>query len=132
VFVRTARPITIKIVYLILISMFPIITHYLFPVSFVMYGMSMILIEIYCWTYYLFKFIYFHETLMYVKGIMLTINISAYFCYLIIDILGNAIISQNILLFIATFSIFLGNFFITYRKYILKNTIINKDLKGEN
>ena len=69
---------------------------------------------------------------MYVKGIMLTINISTYFCYLIIYLVGNAIVSQNILLFIAAFSIFLGNFFVTYRKHILKNVIINKELKGEN
>jgi hypothetical protein len=69
---------------------------------------------------------------MHVKGIMLTINVSAYFCYLIITILGNAIISQNVLLFISTFSVFLGNFFVTFRKHLLKNTIINQDLRGEN
>ena len=63
---------------------------------------------------------------MYVKGIMLTINISANMCYLTIFLLDNAIISQNILLFIATFSVFLGNFFITIRQHTLKETVINK------
>lgn len=82
--------------------------------------------------YFLRKFIYFHELLMHIKGVMLTVSISAYFCYLIITILDNAIISQNILLFITTFSIFLGNFFVTIRKHLLKNTIINQDLRGEN
>jgi hypothetical protein len=69
---------------------------------------------------------------MYMKGVMLTISISANICYLAIYIVDSAILSQNILLFIATFSIFLANFFVTYRKYLLENIIINKDLKGEN
>jgi hypothetical protein len=104
----------------------------MFPLSLAMYGMGMLLVEVWVWIFYLHKLVYFHEALMQARGVMLTVNISAYFCYLIIYILENAIISQNILLFIATFSLFLANFFLTYRKYILKNTIINADLKGEN
>lgn len=67
---------------------------------------------------------------MNIRGVMLTISISASLCYLAIFILDNAIISQNILLFISSFSLFLGDFFLVFRKNILRNTIINKDLKG--
>jgi hypothetical protein len=130
--VRIARPITLKVVNIVIVSAFPIMSHYMFPTSFALYSFAMLILETYNWYYYLHKLIYFHELFMYMKGVMLTISISANICYLAIYIVDSAILSQNILLFIATFSIFLGNFFVTYRKYLLENIIINKDLKGEN
>ena len=61
----------------------------------------------------------------------MSISISTHICYIAINVLANAIISQNVLLFISTFSIFLANFFVVFRNSIVKNTIINEDLKGE-
>jgi len=67
---------------------------------------------------------------MNMKGITLTIAISTYTCYLSVYLLDNDILNENILMFIATFSFFLGNFFVVFRNSIVKDTIINKDLKG--
>jgi hypothetical protein len=92
----------------------------------------MVGLEIYKWNYYLKTFIYFHELFMNLKGIMLSLVISANLCYLAIYTMNNAIVAQNAMLFIATFTIFLGNFFIVFRNNIIKNTIVNKDLRGEN
>lgn len=113
-------------------TLFPILTKLMYPTSFLLYIIIVLIIEIYKWGFYLRSFIYFHELFMNLKGIMLSITISANLCYLAIYIMDNAIVAQNVLLFISTFSIFLSNFFVVFRNHIVKDTVINKTLKSED
>ena len=69
---------------------------------------------------------------MSLKGVTLSVAISTYICYLTIYTIYNAILAENVLLFITTFSVFLGNFFVVFRKSIIKDTIIDKDLREDN
>jgi len=62
---------------------------------------------------------------MNLQGLTLSLTISANLCYLAIYTMDNAIIAENVLLFISTFCLFLGNFFIVFRNNIVKDTIIN-------
>jgi len=130
--VRGTRPLTVRLFILGMATLFPLITKLMFPISFLLYILVMLIVEIYKWIFYLKKFIYFHELFMSLKGIMLSLVISANLCYLAIYTMNNAIIAQNVLLFITTFCLFLSNFFIVFRNNIIKNTIINQTLRGED
>ena len=63
---------------------------------------------------------------------MLSVIIASHICYIWIYLMDNDIIAQNVMLFISTFSLFLGNFFVVYRNFIIKDTIINKQLRTDH
>jgi hypothetical protein len=81
---------------------------------------------------YCLGFVYFKEVFMALKGVLTAWNISALVCYLAIFVLDNAIVAQNIMLFISAFFVFLANFFLVFRNNIIKTTIIDKSLKNED
>jgi hypothetical protein len=130
VLVRAPSSLSLHLLQLGNIALFPLLAHLLYPTSFLIYILINLVGVISQWWTYLRDFIYFQEQLTKLKGILLSVNISANLCYLSIDTLSNAIISQNVLIFITAFSIFLGNFFSVFRNYLVKNTIINQELRN--
>ena len=42
--VRTARPVTLKILQLVMVCAFPVLSRLVYPVSFAMYGLGMLLV----------------------------------------------------------------------------------------
>ncbi len=132
VLVRVPRSLTSQFIDLLMVFMFPLLSNTIYPTSFLIYLVVNGGVISSQWWDYLKTFIYFEETFANLKGILLSINISAHLCYLSIDTLNNAIIAQNVMLFITAFSIFLANFFMVFRNTIVKNIIINQDLKGQH
>ena len=124
------RSLTSQLIDLLMVVMFPILKNTIYPTSFLIYLVVNGGVIASQWSDYLRTFIYFEETFANLKGILLSINISAHLCYLSIDTLNNTIIAQNVLLFITAFSIFLANFFVVFRNTIVKNIIINQEMKG--
>ena len=129
--VRTPYSLTPKMIELGTIALFPLLSHLIYPTSFLVYVTANLVGIISQWWFLLKMFAYFQEELTQLKGVLLSINISANICYLSIDLLSNAIISENVLIFIGAFSVFLGNFFRVYRNHVVKNTIINQELKSD-
>ena len=118
--VRAPYSLTSHLIEITSIALYPLLTRLLYPTSFLVYMLAYLVGAILQWWELLHKFFYFQETLTRLKGILQSVTISAGLCYLSIDLLANAIISQNVLVFILAFSAFLGNFFRIYRNKIVK------------
>ena len=128
---RPASSLTPKLIEIATIAVFPLLSAVIYPTSFTIYLVGYLIIVVWQWSILMRSFVYFQESLTCLKGILISVNISGALCYLSISLLDNAIISQNVLVFIIAFSFFLGYFFVVFRNYVIKSTIINQELKQE-
>lgn len=82
VLVRVPYSLTLPFLQLVTIAIFPLFNAFAFSTSFLIYLTASLAIFLAEWSMYLRSYTFFRETLVRLKGVLISVNISAHVCYL--------------------------------------------------